>query len=152
MAGASVSGTTTWESQILSYKVFIVPNGLLATKKHKNPFEPFAPLCGHSSCRIGHAYIVTDQLTHFLRRDDPLFRFLAAGPALQIRSTVAAAQDFDDRTLQLDGFATQLERMFEQHRGGRDGSERICDSLPGDIRRGTMDGLIQSDLAADARG
>src|SRR5207247_10838859 len=92
MAGASLSGTTTWESQILSYKVFIF------------------------LCCIGHPNIVTHEFAHFPGRDDPLFGFFTAGPALQIRCAVAAAQYFDNRTFTFSGFAVSLERLIQQHR------------------------------------
>src|SRR2546425_10295429 len=44
MAGVSVSATTTWESQILSYKVFIF-QPLLATKRHKIHKNILCVLC-----------------------------------------------------------------------------------------------------------
>src|SRR5947209_7962636 len=94
MAGASVSGTTTWESQILSYRVFIVPNNVLATKRHKRhkSFVIFVPFCGYSLCCIRHPNIVADQLAHFFGRNNPLFRFFASRPAFEVGSAIAAAQ------------------------------------------------------------
>src|SRR6266436_5604168 len=97
MAGASVSGTTTWASQILSYKVLIVLTDLLRS--------------------VRHSYVVTDQLAHLFGRDDPLFSFFAAA-ALKVRRSIAAAQYFHDRAFQFCGLARQLEGVIEQHRDG----------------------------------
>src|SRR5215467_14505478 len=100
IAGASVSGTTTCASQILSYRVFIFVTMIL-----KN--------IGLRS--VGHTDVITDQLAHFLRRDDSLLYFLAPSPALQIRSSITTAQHFHTCTVNLDGFAGQLEGMVEHH-------------------------------------
>src|SRR6266850_2132721 len=111
MAGASVSGTTTWESQILSYSVFIVPNDFSATKRHRNQ-KSLCLLCFFVAIPlgcIGHPNIITDQLAHFFGRNDPLFRFFAPGPALEIGSAITAAQHFHNRALQLDRLARQFE-------------------------------------------
>src|SRR5262249_35212582 len=61
----------------------------------------------HSLGCVRHTYIVTHQFAHFPGRDNPLFRFFTAYPALQVRGAVAAAQYFDNRTFQFDGFAGQ---------------------------------------------
>src|SRR5262245_60626773 len=108
MAGASVSGTTTWESQILSYKVFIFQTShshstffnsftLSWTAPYNSRFATVSALyerprsISHSLGCVRHTYIVTHQFAHFPGRDNPLFGFFTACPALQVRGAVAAA-------------------------------------------------------------
>src|SRR5438552_19018076 len=99
MAGASVSGTTTWAFQILSYRVFII----------------CLCLCGWFLCCVRHPYVIADQLTHFLGRNDSLLCFFSTAPALQIRCPIAAAKDFHNRAFYFGSLARQLKGMIEQH-------------------------------------
>ena len=42
--------------------------------------------------------------------------------------------------------------MFQQHRGGGNGAQRIRDAFPSDVGSGAVHGLEKPDLAADTRG
>ena len=55
-----------------------------------------------------------------------------------------------DGSLDAARFAFQLKRMAEQQGGGKNGTEGIRDSPPGNVGRGAVDRLVYPDRAADA--
>src|SRR5262245_50100580 len=103
------------EEENIPHSTFFNSFTLSSTAPYNSRFATVSALyerprsISHSLGCVIHTYIVTHQFAHFPGRDNPLFGFFTACPALQVRGAVAAAQYFDNRTFQFDGFAVQLQ-------------------------------------------
>src|SRR6202040_3383110 len=70
----------------------------------------------------------------------------------EVRGAMSAIQRCAHGVLDARGLTLELERVAQQHGDRKNCPERVRNSLSGDVRRRTMDGLVQTDGAADACG
>src|SRR6185437_6622827 len=116
-----------------------------------SPTAPVAPTTAIRSSRPGAAAIsglrafelFPHQAAHRLASDH-----LGAGAGAEVARAIAFMQNAFDGLPDYLGFGAQAERMLEQHRGGKDGGERIGLVAARDIGGAAVNRLEQADTAS----
>src|SRR5262249_26936891 len=70
--------------------------------------------------------------------------------ALQVGRAVTIGERLADGVIERLRLTFELARVAQQHRRRSYRAERVGDAFTGNVRRGTMNRLIQANLAADA--
>src|SRR5580765_1361937 len=86
-----------------------------------------------------------DQVTHLLGADG------LHALSVDVSRAVPLLQYLQHRRLHARGILPAIERVAQEHAHRQDRRDRIGDPFPGDVGRGAVHGLVQSDPSAEAR-